>query len=135
MIESEFIATVLASKYFSIIQMYVYSVSAWVMVVITYCLLPMYLCCTPDIHCTYNYSIYLIYMYIVYFKVRQCGKQQVYTSDLFMRVKLRSHKCVLHKFFIVPYVTMHNVLEFIKRPILTKLHKFVTHIKMSHYSI
>ena len=29
MIESEFIATVLASKYFSIIQMYVYCVGTW----------------------------------------------------------------------------------------------------------
>ena len=37
-----------------------------------------------------------------------------------MRVKLRSHKFVLHKFFIAPYVTMH---------------KFLMRIKMSLYGI
>ena len=33
---------------------------------------------------------------------------------------------ITHKFFIVPYVTMHSMLEhiFIKRPILMNLHKF-----------
>ena len=65
--------------------------------------------------------------------------------DLFMwimRVKCRSHEFVPHKFFIAPYVTIHKALEhkskshkFIKRPVLTNLHKFLTCIKMSLYGI
>ena len=52
-----------------------------------------------------------------------------------MRVKHRSHKFVLHKFFIVPYVTMRKMLErinkklhkLIESPILTNSHEFVVH--------
>ena len=56
-----------------------------------------------------------------------------------MRIKCRLHKFVLHNFF-VPCITMHEVLEcvdhkFIKRPVVTNLHKFVMHIKMSLYGI
>ena len=56
-----------------------------------------------------------------------------------MRIKCRLHKFLLHNFF-VPCITMHEVLEcvdhkFIKRPVVTNLHKFVMHIKMSLYGI
>ena len=57
-----------------------------------------------------------------------------------MRVKSRSHKFVLHKFFIALYIIMHEMLEYkprklIERPVLVNLHNFVTRIKISLYSI
>ena len=62
-------------------------------------------------------------------------KRQISARDLFMRimrVKRRSHKFVLHNFSLILNTRTH---KFIKRPVLTNLHKFLTRIKMLLYGM